>query len=452
MKTAVLVLSVLMMFLSESAWSRCKAILINGGGTRADNFNVHTAQLREMYNALRAQGCSEQDMHVFSASGSENAPDFRVDPTSPSSAYVANPYRFNGQSRVPNLYAADMNTLKTEMSRIASGFTADDKVFIYVADHGNDNNGNKGFVPWDPNRTGELFSAEDMQRVLSSAPSQTRVKLWTECCFCGVFNRINRPNTCVATSTDEYHVGSYNWTNWEGYARSQISAGNLSSKALFAGQIKNGDNSSLNQASRVSIQLTEDDAEYQKETIQRGCFIGPRTSLEQYMFSTMGFADKQICLNDLMSLSLTTPPRTVSDMCSASSGIAELESIRNFIGQMQTSNPNLSYAERQRITKYSENLTNMVEKIKSTEEYRRIVELGERFKTLSEADRIKEARWMQSVVTEKKKILLKDPRLFQALITDQRLLIEGLFLSRATPAQKAEYQRKKQCLEEPLLR
>jgi hypothetical protein len=452
MKTTVWVVSVLMMFLSEAAWSRCKAILINGGGAPTDNYNVHTAQLREMYNALRAQGCSEQDMHVFSASGSATAPDFRLDPTSPSSAYVANPYKFNGQSRVPNLYAADMNTLKTEMSRIASEFTAEDKVFIYVADHGNDNNGKKGFVPWDPNRTGDLFTAEDMQRVLSSTPSQTRVKLWTECCFCGVFNRITRPNTCVATSTDEYHVASYNWTNWEGHARSQISAGNLSSRALFAGEVKNGINSSLNQASRVSIQLTEDDAEYQKQTIQRGCFIGPRTSLEQYMFSTLGFADKQMCLNDLMALTTRTPPRTVSEMCSERSGIAELDNIRNFISHMQTSNSTLSYAERQRIVRYSEQLTRYVERIKRTPEYVRINDLRQRFEAMSEADRITNSRWMQAEVTKAKNKLLRESRLFEALITDQRLLIEGLFLSRATPAQKAEYERKKQCLNEPLVR
>lgn len=452
MKTAVLVVSVLMMFLSETAWSRCKAILINGGGTPADNFNVHTAQLREMYNALRAQGCSEQDMHVFSASGSDTSPDFRVDPTSPSSAYVANPYRFNGESRVPNLYAADMNTLKTEMSRIASGFHADDKVFIYVADHGNDNNGSKGFVPWDANGTGDLFTPEDMQRVLARAPAQTRVKLWTECCYCGVFNRINRPNTCVATSTDEYHVGSYNWTNWEGYARSQISAGNLSSRALFAGQVKNGNNSSLSQASNVSIQLTEDDTEYQAQTIQRGCFIGPRTSLEQYMFSTMGFADKQMCLNDLMALSSRTAPRNVSEMCSERSGIAELDNIRNFISNMQTSNSSLSYAERQRIVRYSEQLATYVERIKRTPEYSRINDLRQRFEAMSEADRITHSRWMQVEVSKAKNKLLRESRLFETLIADQRLLIEGLFLSRATPAQKAEYQRKKQCLDEPLVR
>jgi hypothetical protein len=447
MKTAVLISTVLMMFLSEIAWGRCKAILINGGGSPADNYNVHTAQLREMYNALRVQGCSEQDMHVFSASGSDSAPDFRVDPTSPSSAYVANPYRFNGQSRVPNLYAADMNTLKTEMSRIASSFRAEDKVFIYVADHGNDDNGTKGFVPWDPNRTGQLFTPEDMQRVLSSAPSQTRVKLWTECCYCGAFNRINRPNTCVATSTDEYHVGSYNWTNWEGYARAQNSAGDLSSKAYFAGQIKNAQNASLSQASNVSIQLTEDDAEYQAQTIQRGCFIGPRTSLEHYMFSTMGFAGRQMCLGDLMALTSRTPLRTVDEMCSERSGIAEIDNIRNFISNMQTSN-----AERQRIVRYSEQLARYVERIKRTPEYRRIEDLRLRFQAMTESERITHSRWMQSEVAKAKNKLLRESRLFETLIADQRLLIEGLFLNRATPAQRAEYQRKKQCLDEPLVR
>ena len=452
MKTVVLIVSVLFMFLSEAAWSRCKAILINGGGAPADNYNVHTAQLREMYNALRAQGCSEQDIHVFSASGSDSAADFRVDPTSPSSAYVANPYKFNGQSRVPNLYAADINTLKTEMSRIASRFSADDNVFIYVADHGNDNNGKKGFVPWDKAGTGELFTAEDMQRVLSAAPSQTRVKLWTECCYCGVFNRINRPNTCVATSTDEYHVGSYNWTNWEGYASSQNSATELSSKAYFAGQIKNKANASLSQASNVSIRLTEDDAQYQAQTIQRGCFIGPRTSLEQYMFSSMGFADKQMCLNDLMALSSKSPLRSVDQMCSERSGITELDNIRNFINDMQASSASLSYAEKQRIIRYSENLSGYVDRIKSTPEYARINDLRRRFEAMSEADRITNSRWMQAEVTKAKNKLIRDSRLFETLVADQRLLIEGLFLSRATAAQKAEYQRKKQCLDEPLVR
>lgn len=452
MKTAVLIVSVLMMFLSEAAWSRCKAMLINGGGSPADNFNVHTAQLREMYNALLAKGCREQDIHVFSASGSDTATDFRVDPTSPSSSYVANPYRFNGQSRVPNLHAADMNTLRREMTRIASTSSAEDNLFIYVADHGNDSNGQKGFVPWDPNGTGQLFTPEDMQRVLSSAPSQTRVKLWTECCFCGVFNRINRPNTCVATSTDEYHVGSYNWTNWESYANSRTSARDLSSKAYFAGQIRNGQNASLAQASNVSIQLTEDDATYQAQTIQSGCFIGPRTSLEQYMFSTMGFGDKQMCLNDLLALTSRTPPRTVTEMCSERSGIAELDNIRNFISSMQTSNATLSYAERQRIARYSESLATYVERIKRTPEYARINDLRRRFESMSEADRITNSRWMQAEVTKAKNKLIRESRMFESLIADQRLLVEALFLSRATAAQKAEYQRKKQCLDEPLVR
>ena len=452
MKTAVWIVSVLIVFLGEVAYSRCKAILINGGGQHADNYNVHTAQLREMYNALRAQGCSEEDMHVFSASGSDTAADFRVDPTRPNSEYTANPYKFNGSTRVPNLYAADIATLKREMSRVASGFAANDKVFIYVADHGNDDNGTKGFVPWDVNGTGQLFTPEDMEQVLSRAPAQTQVKLWTECCFCGVFNRINRPNTCVATSTDEYHVGSYNWTNWESYAQATTSARQLSSRALFAGQIKNRQNTSLAQASNVSIQLTQDDAEYQAETIQRGCFIGPRTSLEQYMFKSLGYGDKQMCLNDFLSLTTSRPLTGINQICNERSVFTEIDNIRNFVNEMQAANSNLSYADRQRIARYSTQLSDYVERIKLTPQYTRIMDLRRRFNAMSEADKITNARWMQAEVLKAKNKLITDSQLFQTLLADQRLLVESLFLSRATPPQKAEYQRKKQCLEEPLVR
>ena len=438
-------------FISFQVHSKCRAVLINGGGAPSDNYNVHTAQLREMYNALRAKGCREEDIHVFSASGSADSTDFRVDPTHPLSDYVANPYRFNGSSRVPNLYPADANTLRTKMGEVMSGFKPEDNVFIFVADHGTNDGGRKGLVPWMPGGAGDIFTPEDMERVMKKAPVQTQIKLWTECCFCGAFNRISRPNTCVATSTDEYHVGSYNWNNWRGYANSEMAPGKLTSQAYFAGQVKNSSQVSLAKASNVSIQHTQDDAVFQAETIARGCFVGPRTSLEQYMFGAIGFGNRQLCMNDLLKLAQTQTPRSPNDLCDNENVFSELGTIRNYLNVMQQSNTQLSFSDKRRIERFNLRLNEYINQIKKTNEYKRINDLTRSFNAMSNSDKIKNANWMQREVSIAKQKLMKESNFFQTLLGDQRIIIESLFFARATEPQKAEYRRRKQCLEEPLV-
>ncbi len=448
----ILLLSLFILLNSQPVFAKCKAILINGGADQANNFNVHTSQLREMYNALRAKGCSESDIHVFSASGSTTSPDFRIDPTDPNSRFISNPYKFNGTTQVPNLYAADPATLKTEIARIASQFKPEDKVVVYAADHGANNAGQKGLVTWSPDSSPyKLFTPQDLETALSTAPAATKIKLWTECCYCGAFNKMRRSNTCVATSTDEYHEGSYNWSNWDQYARLQVSPNSLTSKTYFAGQIKNTNNASLGSAARVSRSLTGQDQEIQAKTIEKGCFIGPRDSTEQYMFDTLGFSAKQLCLKDLMKMTVTGAPPSAIDTCRTPSGFTEIDRLRVFLNQLTTQEGALNYSERTRIEELKNKLDSLVLSLKNSTEYKRILGIKAEYEKLTPAQKTARAARMQADVAFLKKKILDKTQFFQTLLDEQKIVIEALFFSKATAQQKTQFLQRKQCLDEPLI-
>lgn len=440
----------LILLFSNSAIAKCKAILINGGASPSDNFNVHTAQLREMYNALLARGCSEDDIHVFSASGSAEALDFRIDPTDPNSRYVSNPYRFNGKSQLPHLYPADKDTLSTKISELSKGFSADDRVFVYVADHGGIENGVKGLVPWQtPGKGFQLFTAEDMDKALADAPGKTRIKLWTECCYCGVFNRMKRSNTCVSTSTDEYHVGSYDWNNWQQYIRSP-DARLLSSNAYFAGHVKKADRLvSLASASRVATNKMTDNRDTIAETTDKGCFIGPRDSLEQFMFSTLGFANRQICLPDVVSM-IAKVTESGPANCDRQSGLSDIETLKKYLNKMKTENLQLNYSDRKKLDKLIADLASFQNTVRDSSEFRKIQKLSTEFNRLSDPQKVNEAITYQIQVSQLKGEITRKYNKNEMLIQNQRLIIESIFFNKANPSQKTEYNRKKACLDEPL--
>ncbi|MGZ3691092.1 MAG: C13 family peptidase [Pseudobdellovibrio sp.] len=448
----ILSLFLILLLNSQMASAKCQAILINGGADQSYNYNVHTSQLREMYNALRAQGCSENDIHVFSASGSATSPDFRIDPTDPNSRMVANPYRFNGSTQVPNLYPADAQTLKTEISRLAAGFKPEDKVFIYAADHGADSGKEKGLVTWSPNtRPYELFTPDDMEKALAKAPAATHIKLWTECCYCGAFNKMERPNTCVATSTDEYHEGSYNWSNWDQYAHLDISPNSLTSKTYFAGQVKKSAQTSLDSAARVSRSLTGDDQKIQAQTIEKGCFIGPRDSSEQLMFDALGYSYKPMCMKDLLKLTVQNEPPSAIASCDGRSGFKEIDNLRSFLDQLDQQQGVLNYSEHSRILDLKIKLDMMVTGLKNSPEYKRILSIKAQFEALTPQQKVSQAAKMQADVAWLKKKLIDKTGFFQVLLDEQKLVVEAIFLKNATASQKAKFFQRKKCLDEPLI-
>ena len=440
------------LFVSQFANAKCKAILINGGADPANNYSVHIAELREMYNTLTAKGCAPADIHVFSASGSTESPDFRLDPTAADSRYVANPYKFDGVARVPNLYAADKATLQTRIAKLSSEFSAADKVFIYVADHGTNINGKKGLVPWYGNgNSSQIFTPEDMEKALAGAPTETRIKIWTECCYCGAFNRIKRSNTCIATSTDEFHVGNYNWNNWHDYAKKNMQASGLTSNMYFAGQIKNGaaSQSSLLVASRVAWARTVDDKQTMAETLAKGCFVGPRDSLEQFVYATLGFAAKQVCLKDIskiMGVSTEDKPG-----CIAATPTDDITKLKIFLEQMKDENAKLNYSERGRLDKLIADIGILNQRLENSDENRQIKKINADFNKMTESQKIATASFFQDTVLDLKATLAKKYNGNQLLQENQRLIMESLFFAKATAKQKDEYSRRKQCLEEPLL-
>lgn len=433
-----------------SAEAGCKAILVNGGGSPFGNYIVHDRQMKEMVQALMKQGCTEKDIFLFSASGSTTAKDFRVDPVDPKSQYVSSPYNYINEMPLENLFPADLKSLKTKIPEITKKFSADDKVFVYLNDHGNKMNGTTGLVPWNYNGDDQLFTAKDLENAFSN--TNAKVKVWADCCYCGIFNQAKLKNGCVATSTDSFHVGSYFWTNWNEYIKAGANNGIIKPtiKAPFAGQLKADPKSSLSLAARISNLKLNDRPFVEADLISRGCFIGPRDTSEDYIFEQLGFKNKQICKEDLVKLLKSQNDSNIYVSCESDKTIQEFNQFDEILNALKTNHFFSSPYAKNKIQSIIDKINFDLSTLKNSEEYQEILKLDAEFKALNPSLKFKKASEYQNRVINLKEKLLLSTSLYKNLIENQKIILESIFLKTAPAEQTLEFYRRKQCLDEPL--
>lgn len=439
----------LLVLISSFAEAKCKAILVNGGVNPFNNHKIHETQIKEMYKSLIKQGCKDEDIYVFSATGKTDGNDYRKDPVDPNPTYYSSGYKFNDGKQIKNLYAADPETLKTKIAEIAATFAPEDKALVYLNDHGGNTDGVKGLVPW--TEKDEYFTAKDLDDALAKAPAATRVNVWADCCFCGTFNKVSRPNTCVATATDEYHVGDYFWSNWDEYSKQGAYTGPVvpTVNAFFAGRIRDNTKPvSLGQGSKSSQLPTNDSAFVEAGTVSKGCLIGPRNSSEQYIFNSLGFGDKQLCHSDLLKMIDYEP--SVAPQCPVPGMTKEIQDMKDFLDSLLKLNPLLKPADKAKILALLSNIELVMKKITESNELKEIEVLNRNYLALPEAEKVEKALDFQQQVSALKERVLQNNNIFKLILDDQKLIMDMVFTAKSSPEQKQEYTRRRKCLDEPL--
>jgi len=448
--TMWLVIASVIIFSICEAKAGCKAVLVNGGFNKENNHNIHETQLKNMYTALLKQGCKTSDIHVFSSAGTTDGEDYRKDPIDPNSVFSSKDYKFDGVNKVSNLYSADRNTLKTKIGEIAGTFTPEDKVFVYLNDHGGDWNGKKGLVPWDPNGDNVLFSSKDLEDALSKAPKETKMSVWADCCYCGTFNKIERPNTCVATATDEYHLGNYFWSNWDEYVADGTYAGkvDLTVDTKFAEAIRGNGKVSLQQASSLSSLDTDDTSFIEAGTIEKGCMVGPRNSVEQFMFNKLDFGNKQLCVDDISKMLNETAPEELS--CGINSVTQPMEDLIKIFTTLRGDKSKLNKGDRKKLAELVKELKANLVLVKQATEIQQLESLDKEFEGLSPAEKVEKAYSLQIMAKNVKSNLVKKSNLFNLILKNQNLVLKSLFEIKASPADKQELLKREQCLNTPM--
>lgn len=442
----------LILFLPFSGYSKCRAVIVNGGSDVTYNYRIHETQIREMYNSLRSNGCKDEDIFVFSGSGKVGAKEFRVDPVSSDSPYVSSDYKFNDGKTVQNLLAADKKNIQNKLASISKDSKPEDKVFIYLSDHGTararaDGTTLKGLVPWDPDHT-ELFTVQDLEKALENAPASTQINIWADCCFCGVFNKVKRSNTCVATSTDEYHLGSYFWT--EDLSKNP----KASIRARFAGELSQNSKASLGQAA-ISATMAPNDEVYLSGSYLTGCLIGPRNSAEQYVFEVVGFGDKQLCIKDLEEIYSGKPKSRHEFMCEDPARVfPEVERFKNITQVLEKASNQASKKSQNRIKKLLSEMRAIIKEVEQDPELEkiRLLQTGATPVTAEGGGPLNPEQMMAFQLSLRKARLqvMGEHKFFEKFSKSQKLIVEELFKAKASQAQKVEYERRKACLKEPL--
>ena len=440
-------------FIPAMSQAKCKAILVNGGVDSQHNFNIHTTELREMYRSLLTQGCQPQDIYVFSASGKTDSYDVRVDPIDPDSEEKTEAYKFVGNKTVQNLYPADKETLEKKMTEIAQSTTSGDHLFIYLNDHGtNGLPSGVGMMPWlGDDEKPETVNLEEFQKIISQTSPDAKVKVWADCCYCGVYNRVKSGNTCVASATDEFHVGDYFWSNWDAYIKNGAYNGPITPtvKAAFAGQIKS-ENSSLAKAASVS-KLSLSNPFYTRDSMTAmGCFMGPRDSAERFMYETIG--RDMLCVNDVLGMvasSEKAPSEPASMNTCENPDQRPFNKLRDLLLHLG-SGRKLSASDTAKIKKLAKKLQKSLDRMKSSKEQKQLDALDKKFEALSPEEQVKQAADFQEKSFNLRGEMADKDHVYDDLMDDQKLITEALFYGTANDAQKKEYKRLRSCLEEPI--
>ncbi len=432
-------------FLSlNTSAKECYAVLVNGAGEASANHEMHEVQLKKMYEGLRAKGCKSENIFVHSASGKINSPDFSKNlPSSASNPNdepnknvinYASSYAFEEGKTVTNLKPATKedlgNSLKTIHDEIQK--KGDGEVFVYLNDHGN-SQGN--IVLW-----GETMSAVQYDQILNKNLPQAKpqIKNWADCCYCGTFNKMSYPNYCGASLADKFRPAAYRLNNVEEYKKS-IEEGNPIAPQMsspFVDELKSNPQASLE---NTSLKGQIDTGYFEEEDICRG---GARNTLEAYMLEKLKLSDApKVCYRHMVEYILKNISTVdIKQACNATPTPLGLD-INSFSAQL---NVKLTEENLSLLKKINEQLKNS--------KYNRVIATTiANFNKLSPADKEKDIAMFQKTINRYREQAISENEETRAMFPNiWENMLETVFNIEATPAEREEFKRIKQCLEEPL--
>jgi len=188
---------------------RFKAVLINGGGQPAVNFQSHLTHIRTLVGFLDTAGIDRDDITIFSSDGSDPTADLatRAEDTEsdawllpPAVAHRLRPVRLidsrvDGFTLRPATNAALQAWFDSDGRQLRPG----DTLLLYVTDHGEPNRNdlsNNTIVLWH-----ESLSVEQLRAMLAQLQPGVRVVMLMSQCFSGSFANLPFPPGGGLTTT-----------------------------------------------------------------------------------------------------------------------------------------------------------------------------------------------------------------------------------------------------------
>lgn len=180
---------------AEGRSGQTYALLVNGGGSAADNALSHLHHLQDMVDNLIARGISRQRIFVFSSDGEDPDKDLAVRGSLDGRLWLVQgtdierplykPDLTNSTWDGVELRAATVAELRKWFARMARTIDADDTLMIFVTDHGTRNSKDpaNGFISlWN-----ESLSVLEFRALLAHLEPGTRVVNVMSQCYSGAF-------------------------------------------------------------------------------------------------------------------------------------------------------------------------------------------------------------------------------------------------------------------------
>lgn len=187
------------LFAGSDASARISVLMINGGGSAAQNYQSHLLHIRQLVDVLLRAGIRRRNISIFSADGSDPAADLAVREVQPEPEFwlLRGTYLeqfLDTQTEFTNstvagipLEAATLEELRTWFAHAAKRLHAGDTLLVYVTDHGTkneDDTSNNRITLWGEN---ESLAVSQLKELLGSLDPGVRVVSLMSQCFSGSF-------------------------------------------------------------------------------------------------------------------------------------------------------------------------------------------------------------------------------------------------------------------------
>jgi thiol-disulfide isomerase/thioredoxin len=208
------------------------ALLLNGGGSKPQNFRSHLLHVEQLFAQLELAGVDRSRIAVFSADGPDPDPDVALrDDAPPDDSWVVDGTRLEHPFRPPVQYVdtrlddvavrpATRAALEAWFDEEGSGLAPGDTLLLYVTDHGSknaDDTANNRIVLWGKD---ENLSVQELSALLARLDPGVRVVAVMSQCYSGAFANLtaassgsDRPtgNVCgyFASTADRPAYGCY---------------------------------------------------------------------------------------------------------------------------------------------------------------------------------------------------------------------------------------------------
>src|SRR5437762_1474883 len=181
------------------AVDRVHVLMVNGGGSKAMNYQSHLLHVQQLLDVLRHAGIRPDQVSVFSGDGADPAEDLAVREAQPEAEVwllrgtrlehqLATPITY-ANSSVPGveLQAATKENLRRWFKRAHRALGRRDTLLLYVTDHGQKNaedSLNNSITLWGPN---ESLSVSELRELLRMLRPGVRVVMLMSQCYSGAF-------------------------------------------------------------------------------------------------------------------------------------------------------------------------------------------------------------------------------------------------------------------------